>query len=104
MKRFITAVTVQKFIGEASTIESERLQLVEQLLNVVLQEALPAAVSRLLRADAAVGAELDVLVDQVDLLRFRPGLPRRGKDLLDRRVDHSAFAIGAEDGCHSHWK
>ena len=98
MNRFITAVTVQKFIGEASTMASERSISSSSSLHVVVRRALPAAVAFLLRAGAAVGAELDVPVDQVDFRRFRPRFPRRGQDFLDRRVDDAAFAVGAEDG------
>ena len=71
MNRFITAVTVQKFMGEASTRASERSISSRMAPHVVVDGTLAPPRPFALRAGAAVGAELDVPVDQIDFRRLR---------------------------------
>jgi len=102
MNRFITAVTVPKFMGEASTKASARSKLVQQRAHIIGDGALAPVRARGLHARAAVAAELDLLVDEVDFLRLGPRFRGRGENLIDGRIDDPALSITADDGDDFH--
>jgi hypothetical protein len=79
--------------------ETADAQVIDQ---VVIQDAAAMPDPFFLGAGPAVGTVLQVVIAQINLVRCRPGLPGRRRDLVHPGISGPAFPVTADQGQNFH--